>query len=286
MFVLAELVFKLLIYLGVAAVVGGVFIGVLAKGQLELIRLIRRYMLLGALGALLAVVGNFYAQVGNFAESGWGGMFDTLYIAMLWDSPVGHSVLLSSVALIALIFMLLLNRHTPAGLCLMFGLSVLLSASFSLLGHTAELNLLLRCLLSLHVLLALLWLGSLYPLWQACRHVDIPVLQGLMHRFGVVAFILVAVLLVCGVILAYQLLGSVNAVLNTPYGLLLLTKVGWVAVMLGFAGWHKWRLVPQLTDRVSVLRLQRSIVLESGVGGIVLCVTVLLTTLVGPDVLH
>ena len=293
---LLELVSKLLIYLGSAAVMGGWFVLVLAKEQSGLTFFIKRYMVVGALMALLAVGINFYAQVGSFAESGWAGMFDTMYAAMLWDSPLGYSVILRFVALFVIFLMLLLSCYKIPGLSIMVLPGVLLAASFSLIGHTAELNQLLRFLLSLHVLIALLWMGSLLPLWQACRNVQklhprtchsatcpITALQQLMHRFGVLAMGLVAVLLVCGVILAYQLLGSVSELISTPYGLMLLAKVSLVVVILGFAAWHKWRLVPQLTAPAAVLRLQRSIRLEGFVGLIIVFVTVLLTTVVGPD---
>jgi len=52
--------------------------------------------------------------------------------------------------------------------------------------------------------------------------------------------------------------------------------------MLLFAGWHKWRLVPQLTDRAAANRLSRSILLESVVGLSILMVTVVVSTAVGP----
>ena len=89
-------------------------------------------------------------------------------------------------------------------------------------------------------------------------------------------------LLMVGCVLAYQLLGSLSALISTPYGWLLLVKMLLVNVMLLFAGWHKWRLVPQLTDRAAANRLSRSILLESVVGLSILMVTVVVSTAVGP----
>ncbi len=300
MFMLPELVFKLLMYMGAAAVVGGLFTLILAKGQMSLLVSTRRYILLGAIVALLAVVGNFYAQVGSFAEEGWGGMFDSTYVAMLWDSSVGNSVIFRVIALgLTLCLLLLALGHSVMSAFslndktlnrLVMGIvgtgGVLLAVSFSLIGHTAELSVFTRLLLSIHVFIALLWMGSLYPLWLACRRVDIPALQSLMHRFGVIAQWLVAVLLVCGGILAYQLLGSVAELITTSYGLLLMAKVALVGVIMGFAGWHKLRLVPQLTDQLAAKRLQRSIMVECLVGLGILVVTVLLTTVVGPEAMY
>ena len=107
-------------------------------------------------------------------------------------------------------------------------------------------------------------------------------LRQLMHRFGLIAMGLVGVLLVCGFILAYQLIGSFSELISTPYGLMLLVKLGLVDIILAFATWHKWRLVPQLTDQPAVRRLQRSIRWEALVGLCILGVTVLLSTTVGP----
>ncbi len=287
---LLDLVSKLLIYLGAAAVFGGGFIMLLAKEQDALLASVRRYSLSGALLALVAVAINFYAQVGSFAESGWIGMFDETFIAMLWDSSVGYSAAIRSAALglAFLVFVIAMLRSNKGTLLGSFGLITLglsavgFSVSFNLLGHVAELPLITRTLLGIHVFIALLWMGSLFPLWRACQIATVEPLQGLMHRFGLIAMGAVAVLLICGGIMAYQLLGSVSELISTSYGLILLVKMGLVCVILGFAALHKWRLVPQLANPITANRLKHSILLEMLVGLSILVLTVLLTTVVGP----
>ena len=288
---LLELATKLLIYLGGAAVIGGLFIAVLAKGQLSLMMSVRRFVLLGSVIGLLAVGINFLAQVGSFAESGWEGMIDATYVAMLWDSSIGQSVSLRAgafgLALVLIVFAWFrpIDEHFPRPLLIAFfsAAAFLLVVSFNLIGHSSALPLLTRLLLSLHVLIALLWMGSLFPLWKACRTMDISALPALMHRFGVIAMGLVGVLIICGGVVAYQLLGSVMELVTTPYGLMLLAKIAFVALILGFAAWHKFRLVPGLATEQGVARLQRSIMWEGVVGFAILVVTLLLTTLVGPE---
>lgn len=288
---LLKLAAKLLIYLGGAAVIGGLFIAVLSKGQLSLLVSVRRFVLSGAFIGLLAAGIHFFAQVGHFAESGWEGMTDATYVAMLWDSPVGQAVSLRAGAF-GLVLMLMtgvmfrpIDNQFPGSLIIAFSViaALLLAASFSLTGHSSPLPVLIRLLLSVHVLIALLWMGSLFPLWQACRTMDVLSLQALMHRFGVMAMGLVGVLILCGGVVAYQLLGSVTELVTTPYGLLLLAKLAFVALMLGFAAWHKFRLVPELAAENGVARLQRSIMWEGVVGLLILLVTLLLTTIVGPE---
>lgn len=288
---LLELATKLLIYLGGAAVIGGLFIGVLTKGQLSLMVSVRRFVLLGAFIGLLAVGINFLAQVGSFAESGWEGMIDTTYIAMLWDSSIGQSVSLRAGAFgLSLIIIILswfrpIDEHFPGSLTTAFfgAATFLLAASFNLIGHSSELPIFIRLLLSIHVLIALLWMGSLFPLWRACKTTDVSALQALMHRFGVIAMGLVGVLVLCGGVVAYQLLGSVMELVTTPYGLMLLAKIALVALILGFAAWHKFRLVPELVTEQGVARLQHSIMWEGVVGFVIMVVTLLLTTVVGPE---
>jgi putative copper resistance protein D len=291
---LLEMATKLLIYLGGAAVIGGLFIAVLAKGQLSLMMSVRRFVLLGSVIGLLAVGINFIAQVGSFAESGWAGMIDATYVTMLWNSSIGQSAGLRacvfglSLTLIVFVGFRPVDEHFPGSLTItLFSVAaLLLAASFNLIGHSSALPVLARLLLSLHVLIALLWMGSLFPLWQACRTMDVSSLQRLMHRFGVVASGLVSVLIICGGVVAYQLLGDVMELVTTPYGLMLLAKVAFVALILGFAAWHKFRLVPGLATENSSTRLQRSIQWEGLTGLIILVVTLLLTTVAGPESLN
>lgn len=290
---------KLFIYLGIATISGGWFVAALSKNQPGFIILIHRYMLVGVMVALVATGINFYAQVGSFAEDGWTGMFDATYVSMLWDSAVGNSVAIRVLALGSLLIMLivLMQSRKFSVSAMQYGsmvwvtiigcvFVVALAATFTLIGHTTALPVLMRLLLSIHVSIALLWMGSLLPLWWACRVFEVHQLQDLMQRFGVIAMGFVTVLLVCGLVVAYQLLGSITELVTTPYGRMLLAKVALVAVILGFAAVHKWRLVPQLTNPQAVSRLERSIRLEALVGLGILIVTVLLTTVVGPESLH
>lgn len=295
-FSLLQWLSKLLVYLGGAAVIGGFFCLLLSRTQPQLTLFIRRYISSGVLLALLAVAVNFFAQVGSFAEAGWAGLVDSVYVELLWDSPIGVSLLLRVAALGGVCCLLLLallrargrlsfisNSHQNALVILLLGLSgVLWAISFNLTGHTTELNHISRFLLSLHGFIALLWIGSLLPLWQACRCVAVKPLQQLMRRFGELVMGLVILLLICGGILVYQLLGSFGALIGTSYGQMMLLKVLLVGLLLGFAAWHKWQRVPQLIQPLGIERLRRSILLEGLVGLGVLVMTVLLTTAVGP----
>lgn len=286
---------KLLVYICSASLVGGWFLLLLDSRHNELRLFIQRSMLAGAIAGLFAVGINFYAQVGSFAESGWNGLFDPDYQMMLWDSPVGNSVILRlagfALALVTLVFFGFARQSVSTNLplwktgksILLFVSLVLLSSAFILTGHTAEQTVLIRFLLWVHVFIALLWMGSLLPLWCACGVMEAKHLQQLMHRFGSVAMGLVAVLVVCGGVIVWQLLASPVELITTAYGRVLLLKMGLVAGILGLAALHKFRLVPQLTGRPEAMKLRRSILIESGIGLGIMVVTVLLTTIMGPE---
>ncbi|MEQ9209642.1 MAG: CopD family protein, partial [Pseudomonadales bacterium] len=159
-----------------------------------------------------------------------------------------------------------------------------LMASFSLIGHTAELNIRVQIALSLHVLVVAWWMGGLWPLWLSCKELDSEGLHSLMHRFGQLAQVAVAVLIATGVFLAIQLLGSVSALWLTDYGQIFLLKLVGVSAILLIGLYHKVRLTPELISKPeSSYRLARSIQIEMFVGLLVLLTTAVLTTLVGPS---
>ena len=263
--------------------IGGLLIASLGKDQPVLSVLNHRYMRLGIVIALVAVGVNFLVQVGYLADSGWAGLFNLTYAEIIWDSPVGDSTL---IRLLALAAMLLVMIFVPGLHVLLAACALALAGSFALVGHTTDLSLITRGLLGLHVLIALLWVGSLLPLWQACQLLEISRLKQLMQQFSLIAMGFVAALLLCGVLVAWQLLGSLSELFTSNYGRLLLIKIILVCTMLGFAAWNKWRLVPKLNGTPSVRRLERSILLECLVGITVLVLTVLMTSLTGPESVH
>ena len=74
-----------------------------------------------------------------------------------------------------------------------------------------------------------------------------------MHHFGRAAIAVVLLLIGAGVILILQLVGSVQAMIGTPYGLSLCAKLMLVAVILLLAAHHKWRLVPGTLQKPRIL---------------------------------
>lgn len=279
---------KYLLYLAIAAGAGSVFMLTLAHTS-SLNPFSWRYGVYGSLLGLILAPVDFFLQVGLFADLGLAGLVDSSYIAMLWDSPLGQQLVwrvLGFMVLLAVIGWAWRQQQTLQWQCF-----VALLALFALClaclqaGHTVELASWVHWILAVHFLLGLGWIGCLWPLAFSCQQLDVLNLQQLMQRFGKLASYFVPVLLGAGLALAYALTGSMAHLFTDAHGQLLLVKLGLVAGLLGFAAYHKLKLVPQLTESKMPQRLQRSIYHEMALGLLVLGLTVMLSTVVGPTVL-
>lgn len=149
-------------------------------------------------------------------------------------------------------------------------------ASHALAGHTTRVAPwpLLAALLTVHLLVAAFWTGSLLPLAWAARR-DGVAAASLIEVWARLAVLAVPALLLAGLLLAVLLLGGVGPLVATPYGWALLAKVALVAALLGLAAWHRWRLTPALVrgDPGAGRRLARSIAVEAVVTVLVLYAT-------------
>ncbi len=220
-------------------------------------------------------------------------MFAPDMLAFMWQSALGDALLWRALGFLLVLLALVLHallrgrsRKTEIELNLLESLIALagmglLAYSFTEAGHAVEQSLFYQGVLALHVLLTAWWLGSLYPLWLLCRRQSFEYAYPVLEDFGRCAVFAVVVLLACGLYLSYQLTGWQSLVSST-YGLLLLTKVALVGVILALAAYHKLHLVPQLLHSRDAGVLRRSILAEKCVGGAILAITTVLTTLVGP----
>lgn len=172
-FEISVLISKWVIYLSVAAVIGGTLMQYLIKGQLNLSISVAKYTGLGAVLGLIAVSINYFAQVGAFAENGLMGIFDAQMHAFLWPTQVGQTVLWRLIGfglmLVASGLLLHKNRYIKTFSAVLAILSCLLIAvTFTFIGHSTELGLLAQGLILIHVLIIGSWIGAFYPLWKLC----------------------------------------------------------------------------------------------------------------------
>jgi putative copper resistance protein D len=106
---------------------------------------------------------------------------------------------------------------------------------------------------ALHLCAASAWLGGLLALvilFAAARRMGPGAREALVSeattRFSLLGIASVAIIMLTGAINAYILVGSIQALLSTDYGRLLLVKLAVFAAMLGLAAVNRFRLSPHL----------------------------------------
>ncbi|WFE26886.1 copper resistance protein CopC [Solwaraspora sp. WMMD791] len=158
----------------------------------------------------------------------------------------------------------------------------------------------------LHLATAAIWLGGILGLTHLLRRpadtppagsdagTDVPAAgsgtdappvaerAAVVAAFSQVAAVLVALLGVAGVLLGWRIVGSWSTLFGTGYGLALLAKVAAVAVLIGIAGWNRYRLVPRTsrpdTEAAALGALRRTVRVEAALLVAVLAVTGVLVT--------
>lgn len=241
----------------------------------KLYRIILIMAFVGAAGSIAQIA----VQAGRLLDDGMDGMMDVEMLALVNDGPLGTSVLLRLVGLVALAVF----AFQSIGSGWFGGIGALLTAtSFSFVGHgTEDPRVLMTGLITLHLLGVSFWIGALWPLRQCLSHSrNLSDAGALAHRFGQQAIWVVGGLAVAGSILAYLLAGSVQALFSSQYGLTLLVKFAAVTALLALAAANKLRFVPALHqgDSAAARHLRQSISWEMAAVAFVLIVTAVLTT--------
>ncbi len=148
---------------------------------------------------------------------------------------------------------------------------------------------------ALHLVAAGAWLGGLLPLallFAAARGATDPAVASVTRaatlRFSTLGVIAVGTLLATGSVNTWLLAGSVQALLATDYGHLLLLKMALFVAMVCIALFNRLRLTPRLSierDAASARRqLQRNCLVEAAIGLVILVIVGALGTL--PPGLH
>ncbi|MBO1895587.1 CopD family protein [Shewanella sp. BF02_Schw] len=289
-FEISVLISKWVIYLSVAAVIGGTLMQYLIKGQPNLGISVAKYTGVGAVLGLIAVSINYFAQVGSFAESGLMGIFDAQMHAFLWPTQVGQTVLWRLIGfglmLVASGLLLHKNRYIKTFSAVLAIISCLLIAvTFIFIGHSTELGLLAQGLILIHVLIIGSWIGAFYPLWKLCSTDDNIVIKNVMDTFGRLGIVIVILVLLSGMGMVWMLFDSPTELFSSNYGIAVTIKLSLVAIILLIAAWHKLVLVPKLTianPSLAKQKLQKSIGLEALIAVLILATTAVLSSVLGP----
>ncbi|UWQ22088.1 copper resistance D family protein [Jannaschia sp. W003] len=258
---------------------GAIFLALFREADALVLRLARRVAVAAALAGLAVLALRFGIRAARISGLGLDGATDPVMLGFVWQSPLGAAAVWRAsgeIAILAVLLPGLVGRIVP----LLGALAV--AVSYAQVGHTlGEPRWALATLLVLHLLAASYWVGALAPLRRAALA---PGGAALLHRFGILAAGLVALLVVAGTGLAWLLSGSPLALVGTAYGWGLLAKVAVVAGLLGLAALNKLRLVPALQQgRPSAARaLRRSIAWEGAAVTLILVATAAITTATVP----
>jgi len=126
---------------------------------------------------------------------------------------------------------------------------------------------------AIHLLAAGAWLGGLPPLAMllaAARRGKDPrwgtVTAIAVRRFSLLGVISVSALLASGIANSWYEVGTINNLFATPYGQLVLIKIGLFAAMVGLASINRFYLTPRLATAGTIRRLYHTSLAETGLG--------------------
>ena len=205
--------------------------------------------------------------------------------ATLWlvlsDTSFGVVWLWRMIAVVALTAVLFIDDERL--FVVRLALAALMLASLGLVGHAAmedgAFGLAHQANHAVHLLATGGWVGGLLPLAIFLRtDAGVHSIEA-AKRFSAFGAIVVAAVLLSGALNSWFLLHSAADLTNTDYGRLLLVKILLVGVMLGFALFHRFVLLPRVQAGMwGLARFRRSILAEIAVALAVLGIVSVLGT--------
>ena len=240
--ILAAIVTKFLLYLGVMLSTGTVIVTFV----FNLTHTRSLTIIFSVLGLIATIFGFLFR--GASLTGDISGMIDPEMLGLLWNTPVGTVFILRVVGL-SLLFVGLFLERIGIWISIIGGISALLS--FAQIGHISGNKFALaEFALLLHLLAIAFWIGILIPLKRLASSSSTYIVAAKIgHRFGIIASVTVPILIVMGGYMSYELVGSIAALTGTAYGQALIIKVVLVGSLLGLAAANKIRFIPALSDR-------------------------------------
>ena len=266
----------------------------------RLVRLRGWTMALAVLGVLLSVYG-FLQSAAAMLGVGIEGVDRASAMMLLTETNVGWA-LLARIAVLAILATAVLTPvlRRMVGLVLLTLLAAIAVASLAWSGHGAATEgpagMVHLASDIIHLLAAAAWIGALGAfVLIVSRRAQTPETLNAAHRalasFATAGAIIVGLILATGLVNSYLLVGPGNVLrlAESDYGLLLLIKLVLFAIMLGLAAGNRFRLTPALGKAVggngtaaAVVRLKRSLWIETCVGILILGLVAWLGTLPPP----
>ncbi|PUB11354.1 copper resistance D family protein, partial [Yoonia sediminilitoris] len=263
------------------AIGGPLFLAAFPTAHADARQLARKIAVIAALIGMAVLATRFGIRAARISGMGLSGAVDPMMLGFVWNSPLGTAAIWRGVG--ELLIVALLIKGT-IGLAAGLVGALLVALSYTFIGHSlGDPRWLLAALLTVHLLTAAFWVGALAPLRRA---ISLPEGASLLHRFGTVASVTVAFLVIVGLVFAWLMTGSLTELLTTAYGWTLIAKLAAVSGLMILATLNKWWLVPALASGApeAAGHLRRSIQFEAFAVLLILIVTAVLTSITTPPV--
>jgi putative copper resistance protein D len=235
-----------------------------------------------ALGAIFLVLFQHLLEPARMTAS-FSGIWNTSLQLILLQSDAGAARALRIAGLTAIAIAAIGNGAGRQSLAVLA--ATLTLSSFLFMGHTADhaQRWLLAILLTLHLMIAAFWFGALLAFLVTATRESPQTLGTLVRNFSNAASLLVPIVLLAGLLMALILMPGLAA-FSTPYGRLLLFKIGAFAVLMALAAWNKFRLSPALVRQEPGARerFRRIVAVEWILIALVLGATAIMTGLFSP----
>lgn len=261
--------------LGLLVAVGGVLFSVLSAGSWQP-RLLRSSLVL----AIVAMGAAFVLDAAIAAGLTIGETLDGAILQEQASTVYGSATMVRlGIAIVCLAATLVIGTsrwQRPVVRWIVLAPFLALAASLSLSGHAVgdDVSVLRLPFDMLHSVAAAAWLGGLVQLvpWSRATPVD----PNVLDRWSRTAMVAVGVLVVTGSWAAFEEIGlSMDALVSTTYGRLVLVKVVLLVAALPLANLNRTRTVPAVRrrDADSTAQLRSYVRAEIGILVLVLCAT-------------
>ena len=211
------------------------------------------FVRIGSILALLSAIGIVMSQAALLTGKGAGAITDSTVLRDVLNQNLGWSLALLMIGLAAVHLSTDIPKKVVSqSLALYGGLAV--TVSFAVWGHATELSPTAISLAAdaIHATAAALWLGGLVGLVMVLSvrtPETVRATAGIIGRFSRMAFWSVIALTLAGLTLTITGSGaSLNSILTTTWGQLVLAKIGLTLIVVLIAAWNRRTLVPSLTS--------------------------------------
>jgi copper resistance protein D len=252
-------------------------------------RTLRRIFAWGIVILVASGIGWFAVTTAAIADEPIKDIFaGPLASEVLLDTQFGQVSLMRLAVAIALSICVLKREDRWVSLTL----ATILLASIAWLGHSgAAPSVFFTAADALHVTAAGAWLGGLVPLallLAALRRQkdakSVSIGTAVTGRFSLLGVTMVTAILITGLINTWNLVGSVEGLLDTAYGRLLLVKITLFLAMVSIAAINRFRLSPSLHVPGTLKLLERNSLIEAALGVLIVSIVGALGTM--PPALH